>query len=42
LSKLAHKVPTGRALEEGVHDLRLSNARKLGTALGKVSYEVME
>jgi hypothetical protein len=38
--ELAHKVPTGGALEEGMHDLRLSNARELGIALGKTSYEV--
>jgi hypothetical protein len=40
--KLAHEVPTGRALEEGVHDLRLSHAQEFSTALGKVSYEVPE
>jgi hypothetical protein len=38
--ELAHEVPTGRALEEGVHDLRLSNARELSTALGKAPCEV--
>jgi hypothetical protein len=32
----------GRALEEGMYDLRLSDAPELGTALGKVSYEVPE
>jgi hypothetical protein len=40
--KLVHEVSTGRALEEGVHDLRLCNARELGTALGEASYEVLE
>jgi hypothetical protein len=38
--ELAHEVPTGRALEEGVHDLGLSNARDLGTTLGEAPYEV--
>jgi hypothetical protein len=40
--KLVHEVPVGRALEEGVHDLGLSQAREFGTALGKASYEVPE
>jgi hypothetical protein len=40
--KLAHKVPTSRTLEEGMHDLRLSYARELGAALGEASYEVPE
>jgi hypothetical protein len=38
--ELVHEV--GRALKEGMYDLRLSDAPKLGTALGKVSYEVPE
>jgi hypothetical protein len=38
--ELTDKVPTGVALEEGMHDLRLSNAGELGIALGKASYEV--
>jgi hypothetical protein len=41
-SKLAHEVPAGRALEEGVHDLRLSHTRELRAALGEASYEVPE
>jgi hypothetical protein len=40
--KLAHKVPTGCALEEGVHDLRLSDTRELSASLVKASYEVLE
>jgi hypothetical protein len=40
--KLAHEVPAGGTLEEGVHDLRLSYARVLGTMLGEVLYEVPE
>jgi hypothetical protein len=40
--KFAHEVPAGRALEEGVHDLGLGDARELNTALGEVSYEVPE
>jgi hypothetical protein len=40
--KLAHEVPAGRTLEKGVHDLRLSYARELGTALGEALYEVLE
>jgi hypothetical protein len=35
--ELAHEVPTGRALEEGVYDLELSHARELGTALREAS-----
>jgi hypothetical protein len=27
LPKLAHKVPAGRALKEGMHDLRLATVR---------------
>jgi hypothetical protein len=38
--ELAHKVPTGHALEEGVHDLRLGYARELSTTLGESLYEV--
>jgi hypothetical protein len=34
------KVPAGRALDGGVNDLRLSDARDLGTALGKALYEI--
>jgi hypothetical protein len=37
-----HKVPAGRALEEGVHDLGLGYARELSTALGEAPYEVPE
>jgi hypothetical protein len=33
--ELAHEVPAGRALEEGVHDLGLGDARELRAALGK-------
>jgi hypothetical protein len=40
--KLAHKVPARGALEEGVHDLRLSHARELRTTLGEAPYEVPE
>jgi hypothetical protein len=40
--ELAHEVPTGHALEEGVHDVRLSNARELSTTLGKASYEILK
>jgi hypothetical protein len=40
--ELAHEVPTGRALEEGVHYLRLGHARELLAALGEASYEVSE
>jgi hypothetical protein len=40
--ELAHEVPTGRALEKGVYDLRLSHARELRAALGVASYEVPE
>jgi hypothetical protein len=40
--ELAHEVPTGRALEEGVYDLGLSHARELRAALGEASYEVPE
>jgi hypothetical protein len=38
--ELAHEVPAGCALEEGVHDLGLSHAREFCTALGKVPYGV--
>jgi hypothetical protein len=38
--KIAHEVPTGRALEKGMHDLRLGYARELGAALGEEPYEV--
>jgi hypothetical protein len=40
--ELAHEVPVGRALEEGVHDLGLGNAQELRTALGEAPYEVPE
>jgi hypothetical protein len=40
--ELAHEVPAGCALEEGVHDLRLGHARELRTALGEAPYEVPE
>jgi hypothetical protein len=40
--KLVHEVPVGRALKKSVHDLILSYARELGTALGEASYEVPE
>jgi hypothetical protein len=40
--ELAHEVSAGRALEEGVHDLRLGHARELRAVLGEVSYEVSE
>jgi hypothetical protein len=40
--ELAHEVPTGRALEEGMHDLGLSHAWELSAALGEASYEVLE
>jgi hypothetical protein len=40
--ELMHEVPTGRALEEGVHNLGLSHARELGTALGEVPYKIPE
>jgi hypothetical protein len=40
--ELAHEVLTGRALEEGVHDLGLSIAREVSTALGEAPYEVPE
>jgi hypothetical protein len=38
--KLAHKIPTGRALEEGVHDLGLGHTQELCAALGEAPYEV--
>jgi hypothetical protein len=40
--ELAHEVPAGRALEEGVHDLGLGDARELRTALGEALYESPE
>jgi hypothetical protein len=40
--ELAHEVPAGRALEEGVHDLGLGHARELRAVLGEASYEVPE
>jgi hypothetical protein len=40
--KLAHEVPAGRALEEGVHNLGLGHTWELHAALGEVSYEVLE
>jgi hypothetical protein len=39
---LAHEVLAGRALEEGVHDLGLSDARELCRALGEAPYEIPE
>jgi hypothetical protein len=42
LPKLAHKVPVGRTLEKGMHDLRLSYDRELDTTLGEAPYEVQE
>jgi hypothetical protein len=42
VTELAHEVPTGGALEEGVYDLRLGHARELRATLGEVSYEVPE
>jgi hypothetical protein len=38
--QLAHKVPVRGAFEKGVHNLRLSHAWKLRTALGEAPYEV--
>jgi hypothetical protein len=38
-SKLAHEVPAGRALEEGVHDFGLGHARELRAALEETPYE---
>jgi hypothetical protein len=40
--ELAHEVPAGRALEEGVNDLGLGHARELRAALGEAPYEVPE
>jgi hypothetical protein len=40
--KLAHEVPAGCALEEGMHDLGLGYAWELSTTLGKATYEVSE
>jgi hypothetical protein len=40
--ELAYEISTGRALEEGVHNLGLGYAWELGTALRKASYEVSE
>jgi hypothetical protein len=37
--ELAYEVPAGRALEEGVHDLRLGHARELRKALGEALYK---
>jgi hypothetical protein len=37
-----HEVPTGRALEEGVHDLGLSHAWELSAALGEAPYKIPE
>jgi hypothetical protein len=38
--KFAHEIRAGRSLEEGVHDIRLCDARELGTT--QVSYEIPE
>jgi hypothetical protein len=38
--ELAHEVPAGRALEEGVDDLGLGDAQELRTALGEAPYEI--
>jgi hypothetical protein len=40
--EFAHEVPAGSALEEGVHNLGLGNARELHTTLGEAPYEVPE
>jgi hypothetical protein len=40
--ELAHEVPAGRALKEGVYDLGLGHARELRAALGEAPYEVPE
>jgi hypothetical protein len=40
--ELAHEVPTGRALEKGMHNLGLGDARELRTTLEEVSYEIPE
>jgi hypothetical protein len=40
--ELAHEVPAGCALKEGVHNLGLGYAREFSTALGKAPYEVPE
>jgi hypothetical protein len=40
--ELAHKVPAGRALKGGVHDLGLGHARELRAALEEAPYEVPE
>jgi hypothetical protein len=40
--ELAHEVPAGRALEEGMYDLGLGHARELRAALGEAPYEVPE
>jgi hypothetical protein len=40
--ELAHEVPAGRSLEEGMHDLGLGHTRELTTTLGEASYEVPE
>jgi hypothetical protein len=40
--ELAHKVPTGRALEESMHNLGLSHTRELSAVLGKALYEVLK
>jgi hypothetical protein len=41
-AELAHEVPAGRALEEGMYDLGLGHARELRAALGEAPYEVPE
>jgi hypothetical protein len=40
--ELTHEVLAGHALEESVHDLRLSDARELSTSVGKALYEIPE
>jgi hypothetical protein len=40
--RLMHEVLVGCALEEGVHNLRLGDARDFRTALGEAPYEVPE
>jgi hypothetical protein len=41
-SELAHEVPAGRILEEGMYDLGLGHARELHAALREAPYEVPE
>jgi hypothetical protein len=40
--ELAHEVPAGRALEEGMYDLGLGHTRELRAALREAPYEVPE